>query len=132
MTMMNSLVRPIAFNTFSPLDMTYSSCVILFSAILTLWDFWIHIYFMYYSNKAFCIEVFVDDHFHIGTILHIPYVDPYYGYVWFWRNLYNSWFRYKNNTIKNVIIFENFFDFIRQNSHIWMFANIWNTYNLEI
>jgi len=113
MTMMNSLVRPIAFNTFSLLGTTYSGHMTPFPAILALWDFWVHIRSPYHSNKASHIEVSVNDFFHIGTILHVPYVDPYYGHVRFWQNLYDSWFRCKNDTIENVIILENFLNLIR-------------------
>ena len=81
MTMMNSLVRPIAFNAFSLLDMTYPGHMTPFLAILALQDSWVHICSLYYSNKASYIEVSVDDHFHIGTILCVPYVDLYYSYV---------------------------------------------------
>jgi len=41
MTMMNSLVRPIAFNTFSPLGTTYPGHVTPFPAILALQDSWV-------------------------------------------------------------------------------------------
>ena len=124
------LVKSIAFNAFSPLDMTYSGHVTPFPAILTLWDFWVHICSLY--HKASYIEASVNDCFCIGTILHIPYVNPYYGHVWFWWNLYDSWFECKNNTIENVIILENFLYLVGWNSHIWVFANVQYTYNLEV
>ena len=79
--MMNSLVRPVTFNAFSPLDTTYPSHVTPFPAILALWDSWVHVCSLYHSNKASHIEVSVDDHFCIGTILCVPYVNPYYGHI---------------------------------------------------
>jgi len=113
MTMTNSLVRPIAFNTFNPLGTTYPGHVTPFPAILALQDSWVHICSPYHNNKASHIKASVDDIFYIGTILCVPYVDPYYSYVQFWQNLYDSWFGCKNDTIENVIILENFLNLVR-------------------
>jgi len=69
-------VGPIALNVFGPLNATNSCHVTLFLAILTLQDSRVHIYTMYCSNKASYIEASIDDFLHVGTILHVPNVDP--------------------------------------------------------
>ena len=103
-----------------------------FPAILTLWDSQVHVCSSYCGNKAFHIEVSVDYFSHIGTILYVPYVNPDDGHIRFRWDLDNSGFGSKNYIIKDIIGFKYAFNFIRWNLYIWMFTNVWDTYNLEV
>ena len=114
------------------MNATNSCHVIPFLVILVLWDSWIHICTMYYGNKASHIEASIDNFLHVGTILHIPNVNPNNGHIWFRQNLYDSQFGSENNVVEYVINFENAFNFLRWNSHIWVFANVKDSYDLEV
>jgi len=54
----------------------------------------------------------VDDFLNIGSILHVPNVDPYDGHVGFGGYLDDAWFRGKNNIVEQVVILQNIFNII--------------------
>jgi len=53
--------------------------------ILILKDFWIYVYFSNCSDKSFYVEVSVNKPLGFAPTLDILYIEPYNGYVEFWR-----------------------------------------------
>ena len=125
-------MRPIALYTFDLLNMTNLCHVSPFLIIFTLWDSQIYICSLNCSNKAFYVKVSIDDLFHIGTVLNIPYVNPNNSHIRFKWDLDNSRLGYKYYIIKDIISFKNTFNFVRWNSYVWIFADEWDIYNLEV
>ena len=125
-------MRPIALYTFDLLNMTNLCHVSPFLIIFTLWDSQIYICSLNCSNKAFYVKVSIDDLFHVGTVLNIPYVNPNNSHIRFKWDLDNSRLGYKYYIIKDIISFKNTFNFVRWNSYVWIFADEWDIYNLEV
>ena len=95
--------RSVAFDTFK--TMIHKSHIILFPAILTLWDTQIHICFSNSCNIMFNIKTSIDKVFCFGTTLRVLDVDPNYCYVRFGRSINNSKIEDKGNIFKYVSIF---------------------------
>ena len=65
--------RSVVFDTFK--TMIHKSHIILFSAILALWDIWVHICFSNSCNIMSNIKTSVDEIFCFGTTLRVLDVD---------------------------------------------------------
>jgi len=63
--MIRDKMGTITLHTFGSLNAAYTSCVALFPTVPILWNIWIHIGFVNPSDKAFYVEVSVDDFFGI-------------------------------------------------------------------
>ena len=51
-------------------------------------------------------NISVNDFLSVGSVLHVPNVDPYDGYVRFGGYLDNVWFRGKDNIIEQVVVLQ--------------------------
>ena len=83
MLVVNCLMRPIVLDTLGPLDVTNTHCMSPLPIVLTLWDIWVHISTMYYSDETPHVEMLIDDSFGLRTILSIPDIDLDDGHVRF-------------------------------------------------
>ena len=83
-------MRPIALDTFGPLNVANTCCVTPLPTVLTLWDTWVHIGTIYCSNETSNIKSSVDNSFSLGTILSIPYINPDDNYIRFQRDFDDS------------------------------------------
>ena len=70
------LVRPIALNTFDPLDSTQKCEMTLFLAIFTLQNFRVHVSTSNSHNELTNIEASVNKSLGFTTTLDIPYINP--------------------------------------------------------
>ena len=59
-------------------------------------------------------------------------VDPYDGHVGFGGYLDDAWFRGKDNIIEQVVVLQNIFNIIWWNLIVYLFADVQNTYDLEV
>ena len=125
-------VRAIMPHTLRFLYMTDSCYMTPLPAILVLWYTWVHICTLNYYNETTGVEPLVNDFLSIGSILCVPNVNTYDSHVGFGGYLDDVWFRGKDNVIEQVIILQNIFDIIWWNSIVHLFADVWNTYNLEV
>ena len=132
MMIVNCLIKTIALDTFETLNTTNSYSMSPFPVVFTLQNTWVYICTMYHSNETSHIEVSVDDRFGFGTILSVPNINPNNGHIWFQRNFDNSWPRGENNVVEDMVVFENFLDVFRRNMRVWLFVNVWDTYNFEV
>jgi len=71
-----------------------------------------------HGNKASYVKVSVDNLFHIGTVLSVPYIYLDDGYIRFRQDLDNSRLGHEYYIVEDVIGLENAFNFIRQNSYV--------------
>ena len=106
-------VKAITSHTLRSLYMTDSSYITPLPIILALWYAWVHIYTLNCCNETTNIEPSVNDFLSVGSILHVPNVDPYDSHVRFRGYLDNTWFRDKNNVIEQVVVLQNIFDIIQ-------------------
>jgi len=130
--MMNCLMRAIALNTFSFLDVAYTSCMSPFPAVFTLWNIRVYICSINSGNWTSNIESPVNNFFGFRAVLHILYVNPNDRHIWFQRDLDDSRLRCENNIIENVIIFKDSFDIVRQHLCVQLICKVGNSYNLEV
>ena len=112
MTVVFSKVRAITPHTLRSLYMTDSCCMILLPAILALWYTWVHICTLSCCNETTDVKPSVNDFLSVGSVLHIPNVDPYDGYVGFGGYLDNAWFRGEDNVVEQVVVLQNIFDIV--------------------
>jgi len=67
---------------------------------------------MNYNDVASNIEALINEIFGFGTTLNVPNVKPYNGHIQCRRDFNNSWPRYNNNIIENVVILDDFLNYI--------------------
>jgi len=82
--MVNCLMRPITLDTLGPLNVTNTHCMFPLPTVLTLQNTRVHISTTYYSDETPYVEVPIYDSFGLGTVLSVPYVNPYDGHIQFW------------------------------------------------
>ena len=78
---MNGLVRTIALDVFRILNTAHTSCMSPFPVVFTLWYSRVHVHSVHCGNETIYIETPINNGLGFGAVLHIPYVDPYNGYV---------------------------------------------------
>jgi len=122
----------IAFSTFRSLDATNPSRIPPFPTVFTLRNTRIHVSAPYHSDNTSNIESPVDYFLSVIVILIVPYVDPDNGYIWFRRNLDNSWFRCKDDVIENIRVFKNLLNVFWRNVSVQLVNVVWNSYNFEV
>ena len=61
------------------------------SAVLVLWDAWVHVCTLNGCNILPNVEASVDEHFGIAATLSVPYIYPNNGYVRFRGYLDYPW-----------------------------------------
>ena len=81
--------------------------------VLILRNTQVHISTTYHGNETPYIKALINDSFALGTILSIPYIDPYDGYNRFWWDFDDSRPGGKDNIIEDVVILENLLDVLR-------------------
>ena len=130
--MVISKIWPIAFGVFRTLNTANSCYVSLFPTIFALRSAWVHVSTSHHSNDTSNIELPIDDFFSIITILYIPYINSDNSHIWLgWKfNDSQSWC--KDDIIENVIVFEDTFDILKEDVHVWLVDKVWNTYNFEV
>jgi len=58
------------------------------------------------------VEALINETFGFGTTLNIPNIKLYDGYIQFRKDFDNSWPRYNNNVVENMVILDDFLDHI--------------------
>jgi len=89
----DSLIQAVIFDVLCLLDFANTCSVALFPAIFALGDAWVHISTMNSCDESSYVELLVNEGFSFGATLSILDVDPYDGYVGFWRDLDYSGFK---------------------------------------
>ena len=79
--MMLRFIRTIISYTSSPLNSTCSSHMIPFSAILVLWNSWIHVCFLNSSDVATSVKAPINKALCLDTTLSISNIEPYNRYI---------------------------------------------------
>ena len=107
-----SLVRAIAFDAFGLLDTVGQSCMFPSLTVLALRNSWIHIGFSNCCNKPPYIKAPVYKTLSLTATLNVPNVNPNDQHIRLRWNLNDAWFQYKNNIVKNLILFYYVFNII--------------------
>ena len=117
-------MRPVTLYALSPLNTIYSCCVPSLLAVFALWHAQVHVSSTNYSNKAFYIEILIDNLLAIWSALGIPNIDPNYEHVGFQKDLNDVRFRCKDDIIENMVGLENVFNIIQENTSIHSFTDV--------
>ena len=64
------------------------------------------------SDMTSNVEALINETFGFGTTLNIPNIKLYDGYIQFRKDFDNSWPRYNNNVVENMVILDDFLDHI--------------------
>ena len=125
-------MRPIASHTLSSLNTTNTCHITPLPTILALWHSRVHIHTIDRCNIASYIKSPIYYGFGILTCLGVPDVDPYNSHVRFGRHLDNVRLWSKYDVVEDVIILEDFFNFIWSNTTVSFLTNKRDTHNLEV
>jgi len=108
----------ITLDIFGLIYITYESYMSLFPIILTLRNIQVHVGFLNCYNVASNIEVSINEIFCSDTILRVLDINLNYNYIQFGRSFDNSESGYKNSVIKNMYIFDYYFNNICRDREI--------------
>jgi len=67
---------------------------------------------LYICDETTDVEPSVNDFLSVGSILHVPNVNPYDGHVRFGGYLNDAWFRGKDNVVEQVVVLQKIFDVV--------------------
>ena len=131
--MVFGFVGPVVLNVFGLLDSIQECGMTPFPAIFTLWNLRVHISISNSCNEPTDVEALVNKSLGFTVTLDIPYIDPNNRHVWFRRHFDNTWFGYKSNIIKNLILLNDSFDIVQSKTILSIaMRKERNVYNLEI
>ena len=131
-SVMFNFVRTIALNTFETIHITHESCIILFSAILTLWNIRVYIYTLNNYDMLINIEISVDKNLSLKTILSVLYINLDYYYIRFGGGFNHSEIKSRDNIIKYISSLKNFFHSFGCDREVGIFNEVWNVQDLEV
>ena len=129
MMVMLRFMQTTIFYILRTLNPTCSSWVFLLLTIFTLKNTQIYVCISNCSNITSNVEAPINKIFGLAIILNILNVEPCDSYIWFQGNFNNSWSWCYDYIIKDVVFFDNSFDYISYNWDVSIFKEIWNTYD---
>jgi len=106
-------VRAITPHTLRSLYTTDSCHMTPLPAVLVLWYAWVYICTLNCCDETTNVEPSVNDFLSIGSVLRVPNVNLYDGYVGFGGYLDDVWFRGEDNVVKQVVVLQNIFDVVQ-------------------
>ena len=114
----------ITLDIFELIYITHESYMSLFPIILALRNTQVHVGFLNCYNVASNIEVSINEVFYSDTILRVLDINLNYNYIQFGRSFDNSESGYKNSVIKNMCIFDYYFNNICRDREISIFNEV--------
>ena len=116
--MVFSLIRAIALDTPEALDIAWHGSISPLPTILALGDAWIHIGSSNSCDKSSYIKASINKTFSLTTTLNISNINPNNWHIRLGWNFDDLWFWYKNNIVKDLILFNNTFHIIKYKTFI--------------
>jgi len=94
------------------LNPAHKGSVPLFPTVLALKYSQVHVHLSNSCDVAFYVKAFIDEAFSLASALDVPDVQPDDNHVQFRRYLNNSWPRDNSDIIEDMIILDDYFNYI--------------------